>query len=230
MQKTVVSEIASDELSVTLSVPLDAHQTPLFPTPLDSRAPVPGSEEDRPIDSFINDFLKRHRIGGGPSADAPASGPVSAAAVAAPTSRLATETVPTVNHRTSGGKATEDRLPSSQPSGSLFPPSKDAPSRRFAKPSESQLDRQAMRQLANTVAQGVLESHGRVVMGQQAITIFSASLGAIVSATVMALAAPSTHSWLYLGALGCYAVGIYTTAHLWVVTNRLQEVRSRPPR
>lgn len=164
-------------------------------------------ESDGPIDNFISEFLRRHQIGKEPSAPAAevksvVPEPVLTAAVSS-----ATRQAPTATDR--GTESVEDQ-----------------PSRRPAKPSESVDDRMAMRQLANTIAKCVLESHGRVIMSQRALALFTLGMGSAVAATALSISAANVYSMMFFGALVWYGVAAYSTVHFWILTSKLNAGRS----
>lgn len=185
-------------------------------------------DEEGPMDNFISDFLKRHRI----SSD---TSPEDSSTAETYCTKSGQQSLEVPQKRLEAIPSAESSARSGQ--GMFAPPLEESDYsvvgtcpvrvRRSAKPSESQGDRMAMRQLANTIAKCVLESHGRVVLARNAMTLFVAAVGSIVAATALALAAPAIYSAMFTGALVWYVVAVYSTIHFWIISSRLVTGRAK---
>ena len=185
-------------------------------------------DDEGPMDNFISDFLKRHQIGNDASADVTSTADTYCTQLT-PEALQFTPGASNALHPAEGSAAADQGMFAPLPEPIDYSAVGTCPltDRRSVKPAESQGDRMAMRNLANTIAKCVLESHVRVVMARNALTLFVAATGSIVAATALALAAPVVNSAMFIGAVVWYFVAIYSTLHFWILSKRLALGRAK---
>lgn len=193
-----------DDTNPNLDLPNAAPQAPI--------TDAHSADGEQPIDHFITAFLQRHQISTHESeTDTPEGDDTQ------PEQESQTQQGPNLKEPSSEANQQDDES-KSPTSNSTSPP---AVARRPIKPSESVGDMAAMRQLANSITESVLESHGRLIFVQQGQLTFVSLVAALVVSISLSMFAKSTFSFMFFGATASYCLAVYLAWRFFRITRRL---------